>query len=118
MEIAAEHPECQRIASRQNMKEGLLLNRVTRQRAYISMRDQKRSIVIEPHPANTIAPWLDQAAVPAGEALDRTLLAPLDQSLSSRSAVLMQHVLQRIEALFVLSYFQRHEEVHEEGYPD
>src|SRR5829696_6870521 len=44
----------------------------------------------------------------ASEALHIAIFAALDQRLGSRHAVLMQHLLQRVQAGFVVQNFKRH----------
>jgi hypothetical protein len=46
--------------------------------------------------------------MPAGEALNRTVLPPLDQGLGCGNAVLMQHVFERLEALLFVNDFKSH----------
>ena len=100
--IAAEHAKGERIGAGQDMKERLLLDRIARQRPDISVRHEQRAVVIEAHAANPIAPRLDDAAMPAGEALHRAVLLSLDQRLGRRHCCAGAASASAIEAFFVL----------------
>src|SRR5262245_12719134 len=69
MEIAAEHPERQRVAARQDVEERFLLNGIARQSARrVAERDAQLSALIEPHPTNSTTSLANEAAVTARDA--------------------------------------------------
>ena len=94
----------------QDVEERLFLDRIAGQHADVSVRDEQRAVVVEAHPADAVAAGLDDAAVPAGEALDRAVGLALDQRLGGRGGIAVQHVLEGFEALLIfVENFQCHD---------
>ena len=79
MVIAAEHAEGEGVAAGEDVEEGLLFDRVAGERADVAVGDEERAVVVEAHAADAVAAGLDEAAVPAGEALDVAVVVSLDQ---------------------------------------
>src|SRR5687767_15491571 len=102
MEIAAEHPERQRVGAGQDVEEGLFFDGVAGEGADVAVGDEEGAVVVEAYAADAVAAGLDEAAVAAGEALDVAVVLALDQRLGRGSAVLVQHLLERAEPLLVL----------------
>jgi hypothetical protein len=72
------------------------------------MLHQQRPTLIEPHPTNPIPPRLHQTPMPTSKTPHSSIRFMRNQRLIRRNAVLMQHLLQRHQPLFVLKDFQRH----------
>jgi hypothetical protein len=107
MEITAEHAERQGVAPGQDVEERLFLDRVAGEGTDVPVGDEQRAVVVEADAADAVAAGLDEAAVAAGEALDVAVLAPLDERVGRGDAVLVQHLLQRAEALFFFEEVER-----------
>ena len=87
------------------VEERLFLDRVAGQGADIAEGDLQRAVVVEAHPADAVAAGFDQAAMPAGEAVDGAVGLVLNQRFGGRGDVLMQHVLERFEAGLIVEDF-------------
>ena len=65
VEVAAHHPERQRVAARIHMEEGLLLDRVALHARDVAKGNAQLAVLVEAHTANPMAPGGDEAAVAA-----------------------------------------------------
>ena len=92
VKIAPHHSESQRIGSRIDMEERLLLDRITLHARDIAERHAQLAVLIEADPANAVPPRTDETAVPAGDATN-----PLPLGLPQRSnrRVTSEHICQR-----------------------
>jgi len=110
VEIAAQHAEGESVSAGHAVEEGFFLDRIARQHADIAEGDFQNAVVVEPDAADAVAAGFDQAAMSAGEAADGAVGFVLDQRFGGGGDVLMQHVLERFEAGFVVEDLQwRHD---------
>jgi hypothetical protein len=79
MEVAAQHPERERIAAGEAVKERLLLRRIALQRGDVPRRSEERPFLIESDFADAAPAGLHEAAVAAGKAADRAFVELLDE---------------------------------------
>ena len=79
MEVAAQHPERQRVAAGEAVEEWLLLGGIALQRGDITRRREERPFLIESDLADAAPAGLHEAAVAAGKAADRARVQFLDQ---------------------------------------
>ena len=79
MEVAAEHPERQRVAAGQAVEERLLFGGIALQRSDVAGRREECSFLIEPDLADAPPPGLHEAAVAAGKTAYRAAVQFLDQ---------------------------------------
>jgi hypothetical protein len=87
MEVATHHSKSQRVTSRINMKERLLLDRIALDSSDVTKRHTQLAALIESNPANASLPLANKAAMTACNASDtrsfylpeRTYLCPTIQ---------------------------------------
>src|SRR5207253_10910345 len=85
VEVTTQHAECERVASGQAMEEGLFLGGIALQCGDVARRRVERSVFIESHFADPTTAWLDQTAMPAREAANRSRIQSCNE-LSPRFA--------------------------------
>jgi hypothetical protein len=79
VEVAAQHPERQRVAAGEAVKERFLFRRVALEGGDVARRGEERPFLIEPHFADAAPAGLHEAAVPAGEATHRAPIELFDE---------------------------------------
>ena len=79
VEVAAQHAERERVAAGQAMEEGLFFGGIALQGRDVARRRVQRSFLIESHLADPAAARLDETAVTAGKAANRSPVQSFDE---------------------------------------